>query len=96
MTAPAQASSADPPGLRVRFPAVEAFYFIGGALAVLALIVSAIGITSKGFPGSIGVERAIALVFAVMVVAAVGAAVVGAANESDEEHEEESALVLPR
>lgn len=75
---------------------METFYFIGGALAVLALIVSALGITSKNFPGSAGTERAIGVVFAVMVLAAVGAAVIGSANESEEEHEDETALVLPR
>jgi nucleoside recognition membrane protein YjiH len=75
---------------------VEAFYVIGSALAVLAVIVSAVGIMGKDFPGSVGLERAIGLVFAVMVIAAIGAAVIGSANEGEEEHQEETALVLPR
>ena len=77
---------------------MEAFYIVGSALAVLALIVSALGILGKDFPPSVGVERAIGVVFAVMVLVAIGAAVVGASSEGedDEDHGGESALVLPR
>ena len=75
---------------------MEAFYVIGSALAVLALLVSLLGITRKDFPGSTGVERVIAVVFVLGVLAAVGAAVTGSASEGEEEHEEETALVLPR
>jgi hypothetical protein len=78
---------------------VEAFYIVGSALAVLALLVAALGITGRDFPRSAGLERAIGVVFAVMVLAAIGAAVVGASSESeaegDEDHGDESALVLP-
>lgn len=69
---------------------------IGSALAVLALLVSALGIMGKDFPRSTGLERAIGVVFAVMVLAAVGAAVIGASSESEGEHGDETALVLPR
>jgi|GEM_PF-4893799 hypothetical protein len=74
---------------------MEAFYVLGGALAVLALLTSLLGITRKDFPGSKGVERAIGAVFALLVLAAIGAALIGSANESEEEHEAEAALVLP-
>jgi hypothetical protein len=78
---------------------VEAFYVIGSALAVWALLVSFLGITRHGFPGSAGAERLVGAISALLVVGAVSAAIVGALNE--EEHEEtegehETALILPR
>jgi hypothetical protein len=77
---------------------VETFYFIGGALAVLALLVSAAGIMGKDFPRSAGLERAIGVVFAVMVIAAIGAAVIGASSEEEhgEDSEPHAALAAPR
>lgn len=78
---------------------MEAFYIAGGALAGWAVLVSFLGITRSGFPGSATAERAVALISAVLVVGAVGAAIVGAINESehqeDEGAEHEAALVLP-
>jgi hypothetical protein len=78
---------------------VEAFYIVGGVLAGWAVLVSFLGITRSGFPGSATAERAVALISAVLVIGAVGAAIVGAINESehqeDEGAEHEAALVLP-
>ena len=65
---------------------MEAFYVIGGALAVWALLVSFLGITRKTFPGSGMAERAIGAISAVLVVGAIGAAIVGSINEGSEEH----------
>jgi len=79
---------------------VEVYYVIGSAMAVLALLVSLLGVVRKDFPGSRGGEIAIGAIFAVLVLATISAAVVGALNEESEEHEEggheEAALVLPR
>jgi hypothetical protein len=78
---------------------VEAFYIVGGVLAGWAVLVSFLGITRSGFPGSATAERAVALISAVLVIGAVGTAIVGAINESehqeDEGAEHEAALVLP-
>jgi hypothetical protein len=78
---------------------VEAFYIIGGVLAGWAVLVSFLGITRSGFPGSATAERAVALISAVLVLGAVGAAIIGALNESEHEEgggsEHEAALVLP-
>lgn len=81
------------------FATVEAYYVIGGATAVCALLVSLLGVVRKDFPGSRGGEIAVGVIFATLVLATISAAVVGALNEESEEHEEgghEAALVLPR
>ena len=79
---------------------MEAFYIVGGVLAGWAVLVSFLGITRSGFPGSANAERAVALISVVLVLGAVGAAIVGALNESEHEEgegaEHEAALVLPR
>ena len=78
---------------------MEAFYIVGGVLAGWAVLVSFLGITRSGFPGSATAERAVALISAVLVIGAVSAAIIGAINESehqeDEGAEHEAALVLP-
>jgi hypothetical protein len=78
---------------------MEVYYVIGSSLAVLALIVSLIGITRKDFPSSTGAEKAVGALFALVVAGVIGAAIIGSANE--EEHEESegeshAALVAPR
>ena len=79
---------------------MDAYYVIGSATAVCALLVSLLGVVRQDFPGSRGGEIAVAVVFATLVLATVSAAVIGALNEESEEHEEgghdEAALVLPR
>ncbi|HYI98451.1 MAG TPA: hypothetical protein VEX36_02065 [Thermoleophilaceae bacterium] len=79
---------------------MEAFYIVGGVLAAWAVLVSFLGITRSDFPGSATAERAVALISFVLVLGAVGAAIVGAINESghqeDDGAEHEAALVLPR
>jgi hypothetical protein len=80
---------------------VEAFYILGSVLAAWALLVTFLGVTRKSFPASAGAERLVALVSAGLVIAAVGAAVIGSANEKEKEHEEsggghdEAAWTLP-
>jgi hypothetical protein len=78
---------------------VNEFHVLGGLLALWAVLVSFIGITREGFPGSKGVERALAAISAVLVVLAIGSAIYTAANEEEEEESEggeEAALVIPR
>jgi hypothetical protein len=79
---------------------VELYYILGGTLAACALLVSLLGVVRPNFPGSRGGEIAVGAVFAILVLATVSAAVVGAIDEENEEHEEgghsEAALVLPR
>jgi hypothetical protein len=69
------------------FAAVDAYYVIGSVLAACALLVSLLGVVRKGFPESRGSEIAVGAVFAVLVLATVSAAVVGALE--NEEHDEE-------
>jgi len=82
------------------FAPVEAFYIAGSCLAVWALLVSALGVVRKDFPGSRGAETAVGVISAVLVLSAISAAVICSINESNEkEHEgghDEAALVLPR
>lgn len=55
-----------------------AFYVAAGLLALWAMIVSAIGISRRGFPPSLGGERGVIAISAVLVVAAIGTAVLSA------------------
>ena len=78
---------------------MEVYYVIGSALAVLALIVSLIGIKSKDFPRTAGLEKAIGVVFALVVAGVIGAAIIGSASEDEHEESEgesHAALVAPR
>jgi hypothetical protein len=83
------------PARCVSVRAVNEFHVLGGLLALWAVIVSFLGITREGFPGSKGVERAIAAISVILVALAIGSAITSAASESEEEHGsgEEAALV---
>ena len=79
------------------FRDVNAFHVCGGILAVWALLVSFLGVTRENFPASKGAERAVAFISVVLVLGAIGAAVIGSAVEEDDEEElerQEAALVL--
>jgi hypothetical protein len=52
-----------------------AFYVAGGLLAVWAVVLSAVGLTRPGFPGTIAVSRGVALLSGVLVAAAMATAV---------------------
>lgn len=52
-----------------------AFYIVGGALAVWAVVLSAIGLTRPQFPGTAAVARGVMALSAVLVVGAMAAAV---------------------
>lgn len=78
---------------------MTAFYVCGLVLAGWALLVAFLGITRKGFPGSVAAERAVATISVVLAVAAVASGVLGAAlMEHEEDHERggERAALAPR
>ncbi len=76
---------------------MNAFHVLGGLLAVWALVVSFLGVTREGFPGSKSSERLVSAISVVLVLAAVSAALITSATEEEEESEcgDEAALVLP-
>ena len=69
------------------FAAVDVYYVIGSALAVCALLVSLLGVVRKDFPGSRNGEIAVGAIFAILVLATISAAVIGAL--SNQEHDED-------
>ena len=74
------------------------FYVAGIILAVWALLVTFIGVTRHDFPATAGAERVVGLISFVLVAAAIGTALYGAATEEhgeEGEEGEEAALVLP-
>ena len=77
---------------------MNSFHILGGMLALWALLVSFLGIARENFPGSRPAEVAVGVISVVLVAAAVGSAVITAAEERKErehESEEHSALVRP-
>ncbi len=78
------------------FSRVNAFHVLGGLLAVWALVVSYLGITREGFPGSRSQERIVAAISILLVAGAIGSAIyTGATEEEEEEHEGEAAALVP-
>lgn len=76
------------------FRAVEGFYIAGGALAVWALIVSALGVMREDFPGSAGATRLVGAISIVLVVTAIGLAIYLSATEEEEPGGEEHAALV--
>ena len=52
-----------------------AFYILGGLLAVYAVALAGVGISRPSFPGNEGGARAVIMLTAVLVVLAIGAAI---------------------
>jgi hypothetical protein len=73
---------------------VTPFYVCGGLLAGWALLLSALGITQEGFPGSAGSARVVGGISLLLVAAAVGTGIYFSAVHDDEEHEEEAAVLV--
>jgi hypothetical protein len=73
---------------------MEPFYFVGGALAVWAVVVTALGLMREGFPATKGSERIVAAISVLLALAAISTAVIAAASESDEGGSKESAALL--
>jgi hypothetical protein len=56
-------------------PSKTPFYFVGGGLAVWAVVLSAIGLTQPSFPFGTAGERVVILISLVLVVATLAVAV---------------------
>ncbi len=56
-------------------PSKVPFYICGGALAVWAVLLAAIGINRPDFPGNAGGQRGVIAISLALVVVAIGAAV---------------------
>ena len=56
-------------------PSKVPFFIIGGALAIYAVVLSAIGMTRPGFPFNARGQRAVIAVTLVIAILAVGAAI---------------------
>ena len=73
---------------------MEPFYIAGGALAVWALIVSALGVMREDFPASAGATRLVGAISIVLVLTAVGLAIYLSATEEEEPGGEERAGLI--
>jgi hypothetical protein len=56
-------------------PSKTPFYILGGAAAVWAVVLFAVGMRSRDFPGSAGAQRAVMAISVVLVAAAMASAV---------------------
>jgi hypothetical protein len=56
-------------------PSKTPFYILGGAAAVWAIVLFAVGMRSRDFPGSAGAQRAVMAISVVLVAAAMASAV---------------------
>lgn len=76
---------------------MNAFHVCGGLLALWALVVSFLGITREGFPGSGGGARIVGGISVLLTLAAISTAIYTSATEEEEEGEqgEAAALVVP-
>ncbi len=84
------------PQRALAFAPVNAFHVLGAILALWALTVSFLGVTRENWPGDKRTERAVATISVVLVLGAIGSAIVTSIMHDEEEHEdEEAALVLP-
>ena len=73
------------------FRAVEGFYFVGGALAAWALLVSALGVMREDFPSTRAATRLVGAISIVLVVGAIGTAIYLSATEEHEPKGEHAA-----
>ena len=75
---------------------MNSFHVLGGVLALWALLVSFLGITRENFPASKPAERAVAAISVILVIGAIGSAILSAAAEEKEEEAKHGAFLLPR
>ena len=73
------------------FQSVEGFYFVGGALAAWALIVSALGVMREDFPSTRASTRLVGAISVVLVISAIGTAIYLSATEEHEPKGEHAA-----
>ena len=62
---------------------MNAFHVIGGLAAIWAVTVAIIGIKKEDFPG--GAEKIVGAISVLLVISAISAAIITAANEEDED-----------
>jgi hypothetical protein len=74
---------------------VNVFHVFGPILAGWAVLVSVLGITREGFPGSDSGARLVATISVVLTILAIGSAIYAGATEEDEPAEGGAAMVLP-
>lgn len=76
---------------------MNVFHVCGSLLAIWALVVSFLGITREGFPGSVNAARAVGAVSILLTVATIGSAIYTGVAEEEEHPEggDEAALVRP-
>ena len=74
---------------------MNAFHVCGALLALWALLVSFLGITRDGFPGSRGGARIVGAISIVLVLLAIGSAIYTGANESEHEEGTRDAALVP-
>jgi hypothetical protein len=75
-----------PPRRVLGFAPVDVYYVIGSCLAACALLVSLLGVLRKDFPKTSRGEIAVGVIFGVLVLATISAAVIGALD--NQEHDE--------
>ena len=74
---------------------MNAFHVCGALFAAWALMVSFLGITREGFPGTDGAARLVGAISVLLAVAAISTAIYTTATEEEHgEGGEEAALVL--
>jgi hypothetical protein len=73
------------------FQSVEGFYFVGGALAAWALLVSALGVMREDFPSTPGATRLVGAISVLLVIGAIGTAIYLSATEEHEPKGEHAA-----
>ena len=61
---------------------MNAFHVIGGLAAIWAVLVAIVGIKKEDFPG--GAEKIVGAISVLVVVAAISAAIITAANEKED------------
>ena len=74
------------------FRGVEGFYFAGGALAVWALLVSALGVMREDFPSTRSATRLVGAISVVLVLGAIGTAIYLSANVEHDPKGEHAAI----
>ena len=65
--------------------AFRIFYVLGGAAAVWAVVLTALGLTNARFPGNRGGQRIVILISVALVALAIGSAVTTTKTEKTEQ-----------
>ena len=74
---------------------MNVFYVFGPPLAVWAVVVSVLGITREGFPGTPRAARLVGAISVILTILAIGSAIYAGATEEEEGDEGGTAVILP-